>query len=112
MFFQSLLLLLSITTFSLQAPVAKRAYSNGPVITSDFADPAFINVGGTYYAFATTNGAQNIQIATSPDFDTWTVTGGDALPSVPSWSTGETWAPDVIQIVRGNLPGAGEGLEG
>ncbi|CAD6571184.1 MAG: hypothetical protein ASARMPREDX12_006496 [Alectoria sarmentosa] len=103
MSFQALLLLLSITPFSSQAPVAKRAYSNGPVITSDFADPAFINVGGTYYAFATTNGAQNIQIATSPDFDTWTVTGDDALRSIPSWSTGETWAPDVIQIADGSF---------
>ena len=100
MFSQVLLLLLSITPFSSPAPVAKRAFSNGPVITSNFPDPAFINVGGTYYAFATSNGAQNVQIATSPDFDTWTVTGSDALPAIPSWSTGDVWAPDVAQLVR------------
>lgn len=100
MFSQILLLLLSITPFSSPAPVAKRAFSNGPVITSNFPDPAFINVGGTYYAFATSNGAQNVQIATSPDFDTWTVTGSDALPTIPSWSTGGVWAPDVAQLVR------------
>ena len=103
MFSQALLLLLSFTPFSSQAPVTKRAFSNGPVITSDFPDPAFINVGGTYYAFATSNGKTNVQMATSPDFDTWTVTGGDALPNIPSWSTGTVWAPDVIQVVGSTL---------
>ena len=100
MFPHILLFLLSITPFSAQAPVTKRAFSNGPVITSNFPDPAFINVGGTYYAFATSNGDQNVQIATSPDFDTWTVTGSDALPTIPSWSTGDVWAPDVVQLVK------------
>lgn len=103
MFSQALLLLLSIAPFSSQAPLTKRAFSNGPVITSNFPDPAFINVGGTYYAFATTNGVQNVQIATSPDFDTWTVTGGDALPTIPSWSTGDVWAPDVVQLADGSF---------
>lgn len=98
---QALLLLLSFTPFSLQAPLTKRAFSNGPVITANFPDPSYINVGGVYYAFATNNGAQNIQIATSPDFDTWTVTGADALPTLPSWATtGNVWAPDVVQVVR------------
>lgn len=103
MFSQALFLLLSFTSFSSQAPVTKRAFSNGPVITSDFPDPAFINVGGTYYAFATSNGKQNVQMATSPDFNTWTVTGGDALPNIPSWSTGTVWAPDVIQVADGSF---------
>ena len=100
MFPQVILVLLSIIPFSSQAPVTKRAFSNGPVITSNFPDPAFINVGGTYYAFATSNGAQNVQIATSPDFNSWAVTGNDALPTIPSWSTGDVWAPDVVQLVR------------
>ena len=97
---QALLLLLAITPFSSQAPVRKRAFSNGPVILSNFPDPAFINVGGTYYAFATNNGVVNVPFATSPDFDTWTVTGKDALPTLPSWGTGNVWAPDVVQVVR------------
>ena len=101
MFPQALLLSLSLVPFSSQAPLTKRAFSNGPVITANFPDPAFINVNGTYYAFATNNGAQNIQIAISPDFDTWTVTGSDALPTLPPWATtGNVWAPDVTQIVR------------
>ena len=101
MFSQVLLLLLSLTTFSSQAPLSKREFSNGPVIAANFPDPSFINVGGTYYAFATNNGAQNIQVATSPDFAAWTVTGSDALPNLPSWSiAGNVWAPDVVQVVR------------
>ena len=103
MFSQALLLLLSFTPFSSQAPLTlnKRAFSNGPVITANFPDPSFISVDGTYYAFATNNGAQNIQVATSPDFATWTVTGDDALPDLPSWTIpGNVWAPDVVQVVR------------
>ena len=100
MFSQVLLLFLCLISFSSQAPSTKRAFSNGPVITANFPDPAFIDVNGTYYAFATNNGVQNIQIATSPDFDTWTVTGSDALPTLPSWATGNVWAPDVTQVVR------------
>ena len=99
MLFQTLLLFLFMTSLSSQIPFAKRAFSNGPVITDNFPDPAFIHVGDTYYAFATTNGAQNIPVATSPDFNTWTVTGQDALPTIPSWSNGATWAPDVLQLV-------------
>ena len=96
---QALLLLLSCAPFSSQAPLTKRAFSNGPVITSNFPDPAFIYVDGTYYAFATNNGSKNVQIATSPDFVTWTVTGSDALPTVPSWGAAPVWAPDVVQVV-------------
>ena len=99
MFSQALLLLLSFTPFSSQTPLTKRAFSNGPVITANFPDPAFIKVDGQYIAFATNNGAQNVQIATSPDFNTWIVTGNDALPTLPSWTTGVVWAPDVVQVV-------------
>ena len=98
---QALLILLSFTPFSSQAPLTKRAFSNGPVITANFPDPSFFVIDGTYTAFATNNGAQNIQVATSPDFATWTVTGNDALPNLPPWSVpGNVWAPDVVQVVR------------
>ena len=79
---------------------------NGPVITSNFADPCFIDVNGTYYAFATNKyikpgpGQVHIQLATSSDFQTWDLTGQDALPDVGGWATGAfVWAPDVIQLV-------------
>ena len=100
MLFPTLLILISFSLFSSQSPITKRAFSDGPVIASNFPDPSFISVGGIYYAFATNNGAQNVQIATSPDFNNWTVTGADALPTLPSWATGNVWAPDVLQLVR------------
>jgi len=103
LFIQTLLLLCSFLSFSSQAPFTKRAFSSGPVITQDFPDPAFINVNGTYYAFATTSGGLNIRMATSPDFDTWTVSDQDALPALPAWSSGATWAPDVIQVADGTF---------
>ena len=98
--FLRLLQLSSLIYFSYSHPLAKRSFSNGPVITSNFPDPGLISVGDTYYAFATTNGQQNIPIASSPDFVTWSVTGQDALPDIPAWSSGATWAPDPVQLVR------------
>ncbi|KAH7910531.1 glycoside hydrolase family 43 protein [Hygrophoropsis aurantiaca] len=70
----------------------------GPVISSNFPDPAILQAAGSTYAFATNNGNVNIQVATSPDNGTtWTLTDIDALPNVGSWATtGSTWAPDVI----------------
>ncbi|KAH7920420.1 glycoside hydrolase family 43 protein [Leucogyrophana mollusca] len=70
----------------------------GPVISSNFPDPAILQAAGSTYAFATNNGNINIQIATSPDNGTtWALTSTDALPDVGSWATtGSTWAPDVI----------------
>lgn len=95
---QASVLLSSLISLATQSPLTKRAFSNGPVITSDFADPGFIDVDGTFYAFATNTGGSNIPIATSPDFNIWTVTGQDALPNLPSWSVGQIWAPDVIRL--------------
>ncbi|KAF2145987.1 glycoside hydrolase family 43 protein [Aplosporella prunicola CBS 121167] len=90
--------------FSLHAlavPIVKRSV-NGPVISSDFPDPSIRRVGDTWYAFGTTvnNGAIHVQIAKSSDFQSWTVTGKDALPNLPSWVYKDkplVWAPDVIQ---------------
>jgi len=49
------------------------------------------------YAFSTNSGGKNIQVATSPDGETWTLTDIDALPVLGSWATKrKTWAPDVI----------------
>lgn len=88
------------STLSLAAPLSKRSIV-GPVIQSNFPDPAVIQVGSTYYAFATNSGGHHIPYATSSDFSSWAVAAGDALPSVGAWSNGNNvWAPDVIQVVR------------
>ena len=78
----------------------------GPVIDRNFADPCFIEVNGTYYAFATNKyvipqpGNINVQLAVSSDFDDWSLTTKDALPKVGAWAMdGLVWAPDVVQLV-------------
>jgi len=92
-------------------------------IKQDFADPSTIKSGNTWYAFASNNHKAyltgnsssvgynhliNIQVATSPDFSSWTVTGQDALPTVGAWANpnagnqgAAVWAPDVIQNAAG-----------
>ena len=72
----------------------------GPVIEDNFPDPCVIYSDGTWYAFSTNNGVYNIPVATSTDFETWTVLDQDALPDAGVWSGGtNVWAPDVIQLV-------------
>jgi beta-xylosidase len=72
-----------------------------PVIEADFPDPHVILVDDSYYAYATTNGTVNIQLARSNDLVHWEMLP-DALPDLPDWSgtTPErlTWAPDVAQV--------------
>jgi len=76
-----------------------RAMVYGPVISSNFPDPAILVTSNGTYAFATNSNNINIQVATSPDGGTtWELLSGvDALPNVGSWATANsTWAPDVI----------------
>lgn len=87
--------------FSLPHPLSERSVSNGPVIGSNFPDPAFIQQKGTYWAFSTTSGGKNVPIAKSSDFKKWSIINRDALPkeNLPAWTTGNIWAPDVIKLV-------------
>ena len=98
---------LALLSTTLAAPIkhVKRAVS-GPVLSGDFPDPSVIKVGNTWYAFGSQSLYDNtnihIQVATSQDFSTWTLSSGtDALPNLPSWASndGNVWAPDVNQIV-------------
>ena len=91
-FFSSIFLALST-----QAPVSPRSISGGPVITQNFPDPSIINVDGVWYAFATNNGVHQIPTASSPDLDTWTISGSDALARLGAWATsGATVSSNVI----------------
>lgn len=90
--------------FSVSVHNIKRTVT-GPVISANFPDPCVIEVNNVWYAFATrTKGTSiHIQIASSTDFDSWTVINDDALPNLPSWvnsASWNTWAPDVNQLVR------------
>ena len=61
-----------------------------------FPDPAILVVDTRYYAYATRNGAQNIPVMLSTDLASWTLPI-DALPRLPEWAGGRTWAPSVVR---------------
>lgn len=115
------LAVLALLPVVIAAPTSKvRTTGNSQVnlaINQDFADPCIIQSGTEWYAFASNNhktlgnaaavGSDsliNVQIATSQDFVSWTVTGADALPTVGAWADpnagsqgAAVWGPSVIQ---------------
>jgi beta-xylosidase len=69
-----------------------------PVISVNFPDPSIVqDSDGTWYAFGTTNGVVNVQVASaSSPAGPWTVLSNNLLPTTGSWSDGtNVWAPDV-----------------
>ncbi|KAF5385293.1 hypothetical protein D9615_000937 [Tricholomella constricta] len=111
-YFSSTLLVLStLLSVTLAFPaqnITKRDTVKGPVISSNFPDPSLIWVESehSWFAFATNGGGDNVQVATSADFNTWKVTGQDALPTVGSWvyaPNRAVWAPMVVQIPSGSF---------
>ncbi|MCJ1476420.1 hypothetical protein MMC13_005086 [Lambiella insularis] len=98
-----------VTTFRTPGSIIN-TWVGGPVVETNFADPALIEVDGIYYAFGTNKyvsphpGQVNIQIAVSHDFSTWNLTDTDALPEPGNWTTGNhVWAPDVLQLDDGSF---------
>jgi hypothetical protein len=82
------------------APAPADWFTN-PVAAGNFPDPGAIEVGGTYYAYATNGNNRNVQAMRSTDLVHWT-TLPDALPALPSWArAGRTWAPDVLETSAG-----------
>src|SRR3954470_6342047 len=55
-----------------------------PVLAVDFPDPDVLQVGDTYYAYATNSHGKNIQVASSPDLVQWEVLA-DAMPALAPW---------------------------
>lgn len=97
-------ILTTLASTVLAAPLTRRS-ANGPVISTNFQDPAILNVGGTYYAYAGPNGNPPVNVITaiSTDFSTWSVSDTEALPSAGAWAatTPHVWSPDVIQLANG-----------
>lgn len=112
-FVLSIIFLVNLFSFSLAFPysnrtLVKRDSVKGPVISSNFPDPSLIWVNSekSWFAFATNGNGHNVQVATSRDFNAWTVTKIDALPRVGAWahqSTPNVWAPMVIQTADGSF---------
>lgn len=71
-----------------------------PVLDRNFPDPGVLAVERTYYAYATEGGGRHIQVASSQDLVSWEYLG-EALPTLPRWTTGMTWAPEVIETSAG-----------
>jgi beta-xylosidase len=67
-----------------------------PVLDVDFPDPQVIEVDGTYYAYATQGHGFHIQLSTSDDMINWG-RPAEALPRLPLWSPGQSWAPEVFR---------------
>ncbi|MBI4928884.1 MAG: family 43 glycosylhydrolase [Anaerolineae bacterium] len=66
----------------------------------NFADPFILQVGETFYVYATNSSGRNISIARSTDLVKWQILP-DAMPALPKWANltgGYVWAPEVIQI--------------
>jgi GH43 family beta-xylosidase len=66
-----------------------------PVFEGDFADPFVLQVGATFYAYATNTPLANVPFGAA-QVGRRTRLDGDALPALPSWSEpGHVWAPAV-----------------
>lgn len=92
---------------SLRLPSLTLAAGVGPAVTTNFPDPCLAFENGTWYAFSTQSQKINVQLASTPDFTSWTLhTGFDALPKLPAWARlppdGAVWAPDVNQRPDGS----------
>jgi beta-xylosidase len=81
------------------SPIEPGMFAN-PVIDADFPDPFVARFEDRYYAYATTDAAQHLQLARSDDLVTWEMLD-DPLPKLPAWSTGDTWAPEVLKTAAG-----------
>lgn len=92
-----------------QTSISAFATVEGPHVTQNFPDPAIIHVDGVSYSFATNNRKEgpaliHIQMASSTDNMTWTMSKIDALPHVGAWETGSrVWAPDVVELEDGTF---------
>ena len=61
------------------------------------ADPAVIEVDGTYYLYPTTTG-RSVECWSSGDLEEWTYEGVVWGPAEPgSWNDNLVWAPDVLE---------------
>jgi arabinan endo-1,5-alpha-L-arabinosidase len=86
-----------------RAAAVRRTYRN-PVFAHDAPDPSIILGGdGLYHLYSTQSSYgrwANIPMLTSPDLVHWQFVG-DALPRLPAWSEGQSWAPHIDRAGNG-----------
>ena len=97
-----------LTTTILASPIQIQKRAQGPWLALDtnFPDPSFVqHDDGKWYAFGTNGNGKRVQVATSPDFKTWTLLDKEILPTLAGWETEvDHWAPDVIRRVCDSSP--------
>lgn len=96
---------LSILALLLSACGASGAADNGPsfknpVYAHNFPDPFVLQVGKTYYAYATNSDAEDIPTLRSTNLVHWTALP-DSFPVPPRWVTSDIWAPTVVRLADG-----------
>jgi len=93
---------------SLPLQLNRKNWNIKQALTVDFPDPSIWSDGKSWWAFSTTSHGINTQVATSPDFKTWTLQQGlDALPTPGAWVAepySNIWAPDVFKNVIHSRP--------
>lgn len=95
-------LTLALLPFTTGSPIIqKRGNGIHMGLNTDFPDPSFLKAtDGKWYAFGTNGNGKRIQVASSSDFNTWTLLDIEALPTLSTWETDKDhYAPDVIQRV-------------
>lgn len=86
---------------SAEADTAPDAPAN-VLLDRNFPDPSVLQVGDTYFLYATGTGRTNVQVTQSEDLAEWTALV-DALPVLPAWAEpGFTWAPAVTTVGDGS----------
>lgn len=83
-----------------EAPTPGEGEFMNPVIDRNMPDPFVLDTGERYYLYSTTNINDNYPYATSDDLVTWEQQG-DAMPRLPGWANGNTWAPEVTRTSAG-----------
>lgn len=85
----------------------------------NFPDPSLLTVDGVIYTFATSTTGVNVPISFQSQgkiMNMMTSARGknaayEAMPTLPKWSSGAVWAPDVVHLVSWRTPNLSESLQ-
>jgi xylan 1,4-beta-xylosidase len=74
-----------------------------PVLRGDWPDPDVTEIGGSYYAVATSGGwAPTFRILRSGDLRSWSI-GGSVFRRAPRWARDSFWAPELAELPAGGF---------
>ena len=84
----------------------------------NFPDPSILTVDGVIYTFATSTAGVNVPISFQSQGKSMNMMKSargknaayEAMPTLPKWSSGAVWAPDVVHLVSWRTPNLPESL--